>query len=498
MTKRVCVIGAGPSGMGTLAMFNKLQNEGDRVNVTCYEKQDTPGGLWNQTWRTGLDEFGEAVHCSMYKDLFSNGPKEALELPDYTFFDHFSKAIPSFPPREVLIDYLRGYWKFHGVKDVDVKTNNIVRHVTYNEESKTFTVKAVNLKEQQDITKEFDFVIVATGHFSTPNVPSFKGIETFNGRVLHSHDFRNAREFTGQDILVIGSSYSAEDIALQCHKFDAKSVSVSYRSAPMNFHWPKQITEVPLLCKVDGSTCHFKDGTKKNVDAIILCTGYKHHFPFMPKELRLECGNIYFPPNLYRSLQWFGVTEGKKNTDGRLFYIGMQDQFYTFSMFMVQSLWIAHVIKGLLKTPSFEECLEEIKKWRATMDVMIDCYMEIDSQTAYVKRLAYDIGYKVDLDAAKLFYEWEHDKHDDDILTYRDKSYKSLFSGHDAPFHPVKWINNFDASLITNIGGIGQADDCKSSSSEYKISLSEIECVEQVALPAAHLGRTRPRPFSDL
>ena len=44
----------------------------------------------------------------MYRHLWSNGPKEALEFPDYTFEDHFGKAIPSFPPREVLFDYLQG------------------------------------------------------------------------------------------------------------------------------------------------------------------------------------------------------------------------------------------------------------------------------------------------------------------------------------------------------------------------------------------------------
>ena len=44
----------------------------------------------------------------MYRNLWSNGPKEALEFPDYTFDDHFGKPIASFPPREVLFDYLQG------------------------------------------------------------------------------------------------------------------------------------------------------------------------------------------------------------------------------------------------------------------------------------------------------------------------------------------------------------------------------------------------------
>lgn len=56
----------------------------------------------------GVDQHGESVHGSMYRGLWSNGPKECLEFPDYTFEDHYKKAIPSYPPREVLYDYLKG------------------------------------------------------------------------------------------------------------------------------------------------------------------------------------------------------------------------------------------------------------------------------------------------------------------------------------------------------------------------------------------------------
>ena len=56
----------------------------------------------------GTDEFGEPVHGSMYHNLWTNSPKEGLEFPDYTFEDHFKKPIPSYPPRSVIADYLKG------------------------------------------------------------------------------------------------------------------------------------------------------------------------------------------------------------------------------------------------------------------------------------------------------------------------------------------------------------------------------------------------------
>ena len=54
--KRVCVIGCGPSGMSLLLHLGKFPNE-EIPDIVCYEKQDTIGGMWNLTWRTGTLQF---------------------------------------------------------------------------------------------------------------------------------------------------------------------------------------------------------------------------------------------------------------------------------------------------------------------------------------------------------------------------------------------------------------------------------------------------------
>ena len=109
MASKVAVIGAGPCGLAQLDAFEEARRGGAEVpEIVCFEKQSDWGGLWNYTWRAGLDENGEPVHCSMYRYLWSNGPKEVLEFADYTFDEHFKQPIPSFPPREVLYDYIVG------------------------------------------------------------------------------------------------------------------------------------------------------------------------------------------------------------------------------------------------------------------------------------------------------------------------------------------------------------------------------------------------------
>ena len=49
--KRICIIGAGPGGMSALYHWKLLV--GNTVDIKCYEKQSTWGGMWNYSWRTG-------------------------------------------------------------------------------------------------------------------------------------------------------------------------------------------------------------------------------------------------------------------------------------------------------------------------------------------------------------------------------------------------------------------------------------------------------------
>ena len=98
-----------------------------------------------------------------------------------------------------------------------------VRSVTHDPKTDDFVVTVENLDAKQFLPDQrFDYICVASGHYSTPNFPEYPGIETFEGRVLHSHDFRNSGEFAGQKVLLVGSSYSGEDIAVQAIKYGAK------------------------------------------------------------------------------------------------------------------------------------------------------------------------------------------------------------------------------------------------------------------------------------
>ncbi|GAA0277785.1 hypothetical protein LNAOJCKE_5075 [Methylorubrum aminovorans] len=445
MTKRVAIIGAGPSGLAQLRAFETARKAGVEIpELVCFEKQSNWGGLWNYTWRTGLDENGEPVHGSMYRYLWSNGPKECLEFADYSFEEHFGRPIPSYPPRAVLHDYIAGRVEKSDVRKY-IRFCTPVRWVSYSEETGKFTVTAKDLIKDEHQVEEFDHVVVANGHFSVPSVPYFEGMERFPGRVMHAHDFRVADEFAGKRLLMIGSSYSAEDIGTQCIKYGAKSITFSYRTKPMGFEWPEGFIEKPLLQRLEGRTAHFKDGSTAEVDAIILCTGYQHSFPFLPDELRLKTHNCLYPAGLYKGIFW--------QDNPKLIYLGMQDQYYTYNMFDAQAWYSRDYILGRIELPSREDQAADIKKWLAYQDTLTNPFEAIDFQTEYVRELLQATDYPhLDVDkVAVLFKEWEHHKMEG-ILTYRDRSYRSTITGTLSPPHHTTWMRAMDDSLEAFMG----------------------------------------------
>lgn len=437
---RIAIVGAGPSGLAVLRAFESARKKGaDIPEMVCYERQSDYGGLWNYTWRTGTDQYGEPVHGSMYRYLWSNGPKECLEFADYGFEEHFGRPIPSYPPRAVLHDYIKGRIDRSGITHY-IKLNHSVRWVSYDEKTGKFTVSVKDLTTDTVTSSEFDYVFICCGHFSVPNIPEFPGLKGFLGRTLHSHDFRSADEFAGKDVLCIGSSYSSEDIGIQCYKYGAKSVTFSHRTRPMGFKWPETLSEVPLLEKVEGKTCTFKDGTKKDIDAIILCTGYLNHFPFMEDTLRLKSRNRLYPPSIYKGIFWWG--------NPKCMYIGMQDQYYTFNMFDAQAWYARDVVLGRIKLPPYDEMAADIQKWIKLEEAIEDPFQAIDFQTEYTRDLLGSTDYpRLDVDeVARMFKEWEHHKMEN-ILTYRDHAFKSTLTGTLAPVHHTPWMKALDDSM---------------------------------------------------
>ncbi|RZG46273.1 NAD(P)-binding domain-containing protein [Acinetobacter wuhouensis] len=437
---RIAIVGAGPSGMAQLRAFQSAKAKGLQVpEIVCFEKQDDWGGLWNYTWRTGVDAHGEAVHGSMYRYLWSNGPKEALEFADYTFDEHFKKPIASYPPRAVLWDYIKGRVEKAGVKD-QVRFNTAVQQIDYDQHAEQFTVQVCDHAQDQVYSEQFDYVVVASGHFSTPKVPEYEGFDQFNGRILHAHDFRDAVEFKGKTILIVGSSYSAEDVGSQCYKYGAKQIYSCYRSQPMGYKWPKNWAEKQQLLKVDESKAYFADGSSAKIDAIILCTGYLHHFPYMAEDLKLKTHNCLYPQSLYQGVVW--------ENNPKLFYLGMQDQWYTFNMFDAQAWYVRDIILGQIDLPEQAEMQAHSQNWITRESKLKTSEQMVKFQGEYIKQLITLTDYpSFNIDAVnEIFMQWKKHKKDN-IMGFRDKTYRSVMTGKMSKPHHTPWLYALDDSL---------------------------------------------------
>ncbi|KAJ1639843.1 putative flavin-containing monooxygenase [Pavlovales sp. CCMP2436] len=452
--QRVAVIGGGPAGISALAAFQAAAAQGARVpEVVLFDRQSEWGGTWNLPAATGLDEFGEVAHSAMYRHLWSNGPKECLELPSFPFSAAFGPApLPSYPPRDVLRRYLHLRAEHLGLAP-HCRLRTAVRDVRCDGAMGRLALTAHDLPADRVYTEHFDFVIVATGHYSTPVLPEIPGLSRFRGRVLHAKAFCDAAQFAGSTILIVGASESAEDVGQQLLKFGAKRVVNSFRSTPLDYVLPQAWTQRPLLLKIEqdaggADVCHFADGTEeREIDAIVLCTGYRHHFPFLQDELRLVTENRLWPQGLYKGTAW--------EKDPRVFYLGMQDQYFTFTFFEAQAWWARDVILGVIKLPAAEAMAADSERERAREEACVTHGECIRFQGAHLQTLlsATDCP-AVDVDAVcAIFEQWERDKRAD-FFGYRDRAHRSVVTGTMAAAPHRRWAEEMDDSAESFLASV--------------------------------------------
>ena len=75
----------------------------------------------------------------------------------------------------------------------------------------------------------FDRLVMASGSNSKPYTPEIKGIEKFNGQIMHSQAFKNPSMFENKTVLIVGISNSSADATSLLIGAGAAKVYVSHR-----------------------------------------------------------------------------------------------------------------------------------------------------------------------------------------------------------------------------------------------------------------------------
>lgn len=131
-----------------------------------------------------------------------------------------------------------------------------------------------------------------------------------------------------------------------------------------------------------------------------------------------------------------------------LFYIGMQDQWFTFYMFDAKAWWVRDVIMDRIALPDRVTKEADVIDRVAREDAGETGYDAIWYQGDYVKELIDETDYpSFDVEGAcQAFKEWKGHKAGG-IMTFRDNGYKSVITGTMAPKHHTPWKDALDDSL---------------------------------------------------
>ena len=404
MTERVCVIGAGSSG---IASCQVLHARG--IDFDCYETGSEVGGNWRYLNDNGMS--------SSYRSLHINTSRQIMEYKSFPMDDSY----PTYPHHAQIARYFDSYVDHFGFRDRIQFRTEVVAVRPAGAGGWDVTVRAVGSRAEP-ITRHYGAVLVANGHHWDARMPepAFPGADTFTGTQLHSHDYKTFDGFEGKRVLVLGIGNSACDIAVETSKVSERTFLAMRRGAHVvpkyifgiptdhlttspvarigsfalqrallsaivfaargnvtKYGLPKpdhkiasahptisddlltrlghgDITVKPNITRLDGDSVEFADGTREQIDTVVYCTGYKITFPF------LDAAVIDAQDNdiaLYRRVV-------DPSHDG-LYFIGLvQPLGAIMPLAEAQSEWVADLLEGTATLPAADEMRREIGAYK--------------------------------------------------------------------------------------------------------------------------------------
>ncbi|KAH8402270.1 hypothetical protein KR009_010889, partial [Drosophila setifemur] len=329
----LCIIGAGTAGL--CCARHAIANG---FSTTVFELSDRIGGTWVYNDATGAVN-GIDVHSSMYMNLRTNLPKEVMGFPDFEIGSNERSYVRS----DEICDFLNEYADHFELKK-HIKFNSYVIRVTQKMNKWQVLVKDVITNKIE--FHYFDKIMVANGHYHTPNYSKIQNMNLFKGEYLHSHDFRSKEIFQGKSVLVIGAGPSGMDLSNIISR-SAKRVIISHHSTDIgNAIFFDNVQQKPDVRELDENGAFFVDGSYEHFDTIFFCTGYKYSFPFLTVDSGIHVEDNYVQ-DLYK--QCINIKHPTMSLIGLPFYVCAAQ------MMDIQARFIMSYYNGTNKLPSKKE-----------------------------------------------------------------------------------------------------------------------------------------------
>lgn len=206
--KRVCIIGAGVSGLAAAKAFLARGH-----HVAVVERSGDLGGVWEP--------------ARSYPNLQTQSPKDLYRYTDKAM----PPSYPEWPSGPQVYAYLADYARDYGINRL-IRFNTAVLQINRRPDSRPGWRMDLRGPDGNVAQEDYDFVAVCTGQFNEPQTISHPGKDTFEaegGRILHSSQYNDAAIAKGRKVVVLGGSKSATDIAVNAINSGASDVTLVYR-----------------------------------------------------------------------------------------------------------------------------------------------------------------------------------------------------------------------------------------------------------------------------
>lgn len=339
---KIAVIGAGAAGLIAIKHCIDFGCE-----VIAFEQTDKIGGTWVFSDKVGKNEFGIDTHSSMYKDLTTNLPIEMMCYPNEPFPDNDNSFVSS----NVVLSYYESFADKYRLREHINFQYHVIRVSPVSLDGWEVVVRNLSIDKYEKYT--VDGVLVCNGHFHSGFIPNYEGSNVFQGKQMHSHDYRSPDVFKDETILVIGGNFSGVDIVQQTARH-AKSVTWSHhlKKEPDMRGFGENVVRKPDVLKLCENDVVFIDDTTSQFSTIIYCTGYEYKFPFLSVDCGISTCDGFVQPLYKHCLNINRPTMG---------FIGLANLVCPNQLFSLQSRFCLSFITGKKESPSKQEMLEDFE-----------------------------------------------------------------------------------------------------------------------------------------
>lgn len=394
MTRKVCIIGAGCSGLVAAKTL--------RENSVIFDWFELGSGIGGN-WRYNNDNGRSAAYDSLHIDT----SKDRMAFADFPM----PKTLPNYLHHRQVLEYFERYAEHFGLIPL-VTFRTRVNHVERLSDG-GYKVNTENIDTGVRKTDVYGAVLVCNGHHWCPKIPEFSG--EFKGKMFHSRNYRRPDGLKGKHVLILGIGNSGADIACDVAPVAARTFLASRRGAniiprhllgrpadkwitPLISRFPLRVQQIlfslvvwlsrgrqssyglpapstriltehptlstellplikagkvipkPAVARLNGSEVIFADNSREHVDVFICATGYQISFPFLADDI-------------------ISVVENRVGLYGKvvhpdypgLYFIGLiQPLGAIMPLAELQSQWVARIITGRLELPAHDKMMRSI------------------------------------------------------------------------------------------------------------------------------------------